>query len=231
MGLLGRGVLYASLVTAASVSAVGAAAQGSLPGDALYGVKLEIEELRMRVAPPGLRDDLAAMALDERLDEVEQLAAAGRWSQVPEAAGRAAAAKADLERVAPGEAPSLLVGDHSMERHAERLAHLMATAPAAAQDGLQRALAASTAPHPSNGNHAGGSGSQGPASGGAPGRGSPSAPGAVPHDPRGKGNGAHESRGTPGSGGSDHGSKDGNGSGGPHDGDMGDQGGGNGSGQ
>ena len=63
MGLLGRGVLYASLLTAGSVTAVGAASQGSLPGDALYGVKLGIEQLRIQVAPPSLRDDLAALAL------------------------------------------------------------------------------------------------------------------------------------------------------------------------
>jgi len=195
MGLLGRGVLYASLVTAASVSAVGAAAQGSLPGDALYGVKLEIEELRMRVAPPGLRDDLAAMALDQRLDEVEQLASAGRWSLVPEAAGRAAAAEAALERLAPGAASSLLTGENSMERHAERLAQLMATAPVSALDGLQRALSASTAAHASNGSRGSGNGGSG-LTGGGPSRGPQSAPGGVPHDPRT--NGPRQSSGTPG---------------------------------
>ena len=53
MGVLGRGVLYASLLTAVGVSAVGAAAQESLPGDSLYAVKLQLEEVRMLVAPPG----------------------------------------------------------------------------------------------------------------------------------------------------------------------------------
>src|SRR5919108_945192 len=79
MGALGRGVLYASLLTAVGTTAVGAASQDSLPGDALYGVKLQLEALRMQIAPPSLRDDLAAMALDERLDELERLASAGHW--------------------------------------------------------------------------------------------------------------------------------------------------------
>ncbi|HEX6656271.1 MAG TPA: hypothetical protein VF153_08680, partial [Candidatus Limnocylindria bacterium] len=67
MGVLGRGVLVASVMTALGVTAVGAASQGSVPGDALYGVKLELEQIRMALAPASLRDDLAAMALDERL--------------------------------------------------------------------------------------------------------------------------------------------------------------------
>ena len=76
MGRLGRAVLYGSLMLALSVSAAGAAAQESLPGDLLYGVKLQLEEIRMQVAPPSVRDDLAAMALAERVEELEALAEA-----------------------------------------------------------------------------------------------------------------------------------------------------------
>lgn len=150
MGVLGRGVLYASLLTVLGVTAVGAASQESLPGDALYGVKLQLEDLRMRIAPPGLRDDLAAMALVERLDEVEKLAEGGRWALVDAAADRAAAARDQLSGLTGAEASA--VGheraSEAMQLHAERLAELKATAPTEAQTGLDRALDASTAKEP-----------------------------------------------------------------------------------
>src|SRR5207302_11247078 len=82
MGSLGRAVLYASVGLAISVSAVGAASTSALPGDPLYGVKRQAEELRMEIAPPSVRPMLAAMALEERLAEVELLAAAGSWTRV-----------------------------------------------------------------------------------------------------------------------------------------------------
>jgi hypothetical protein len=146
MGVLGRGVLYASLLTALGVTAVGAAAQESLPGEALYPVKLQLEDLRMLVAPPGVRDDLAAMALDERLDEVERLAAAGAWQLVDEAAARAERAE-DLLAAMTSSIPSGsrgAQGADAIQRHADRLKDLLAGAPAAAQEGLRKALDAST---------------------------------------------------------------------------------------
>jgi hypothetical protein len=148
MGVLGRGVLFASMLTALGVSAVGAAAQDSLPGDALYSVKLQLEELRMRVAPPGLRDDLAAMALDERLEEVERLAAAGRWELVDEAAASAARAEEQLAALLDGAAGQDLNREEAIQNHVERLEQLIATAPVSAQDGLRRAVDASTTQEP-----------------------------------------------------------------------------------
>jgi hypothetical protein len=148
MGVLGRGVLFASLLTALGVSVVGAAAQDSLPGDALYSVKVQLEELRMRVAPPGLRDDLAAMALDERLEEVERLAAAGRWELVDAAAASAAHAEEHLAALLNGTAVHDLNREEAIQNHAERLELLIAAAPASAQDGLRRAVEASTTEHP-----------------------------------------------------------------------------------
>jgi hypothetical protein len=207
MGALGRGVLYASLLAAVSVTAAGAASASSLPGDALYGVKLELEQIRMRVAPPNLRDDLAAMALDERLDEVERLAAAGRWDLVDDAAELAARAEATLAALAPdGAGGGLhraggLVGDSSPTRHAQRLAELMAIAPASARDGLQVALDASTAEPVPNGNANGAQNGHGQADGAQ----QPGSNG-VPHDPRGGGtpasraNSGHDANGSNGSG-------------------------------
>lgn len=207
MGVLGRGVLYASMLTALGVTAVGAASQASLPGDALYAVKLGLEQVRMQIAPPGLRDDLAAVALDARLDEVEQLATAGRWDLVGEAAGRATAAEAMLEALAPGGSALPL------SRHAERLTELMATAPASALDGLRRALAASTGAHEPNGGVGGENSNQGGSSNGGQGQGPQSGSNGPPNEPSDNGSGGN------GSGG--NGSQDGNdpgGTGGSHEG-------------
>jgi hypothetical protein len=147
IGRLGRAVLYATTVTAVSVTAVGAASQEALPGDALYTTKLQLEELRMRVAPPSFQDDLAVMALDERVEELEALAAASRWDAVAGAAEAIAAVERRLAtmNVDPGEARVL--------QHLAVLEAVLAKAPPQAADGLARAIAASSAvsPTPSDG--------------------------------------------------------------------------------
>jgi uncharacterized protein DUF5667 len=169
MGALGRSVLYASLLTAVGVTAVCAAAQDSLPGDALYGVKLQLEEVRMRIAPPSLRDDLAALALDERLEEVEKLAESGRWQLVEEAAARVEAAEAALARETGGRGIQLAAGQSAgqIEDRIAHIAELLAAAPEDARHGLERALRVTSADVP-----------QGPAepNGAEPTRPTPSAP-------------------------------------------------------
>ena len=150
MGVLGRGVLYASLLTAMSVTAVGAASQDSLPGDALYGVKLQLEGLRMQVAPPRLRDDLATVALAERLEEVEKLAEQGRWTEVDAAVAAAVQAAAQLERVTGGHgaaAADRLISA-ALHEHTARLAELLLIAPESARRGLERALEVARAEGP-----------------------------------------------------------------------------------
>jgi len=148
MGVLGRGVLYVSLAVALAVGTAGAAAAQSLPGDALYPVKLQFEEIRLQIAPPAMRADLMAMALDERLDELEQLARAGKWSQV----AAVAEAVADAEDRLAGAlgAPGQTTVDE-LSKHAAVLEALVDTAPAAAQHGLQQALEAATSAGTSNG--------------------------------------------------------------------------------
>jgi Domain of unknown function (DUF5667) len=139
MGVLGRAVLYASFVLVVSVSAVGAASQSALPGDLLYGIKLRLEEIRMQVAPPSVRDDLAAMALAERTRELQQLVEAGAWSHVPAAAELVASAEDELASVTPdGEAATAT--SHTQEV----LESVIERAPEAALPGLQHALQATT---------------------------------------------------------------------------------------
>ena len=141
LSLLGRGMLYASLVTAISATAVGAAAQQSLPGDVLYGVKLELESIRMELAPADMRDDLAAIALNERLEEVEALAAAGRWAQLDAAVAAVERARAMLAALRGADGAA--VADAALDEHVDRLTDLLTVAPDGQKRGLLRALAAS----------------------------------------------------------------------------------------
>ena len=141
MGKLGRAVLYASLATALSASAVGAAAQDAVPGDLLYPMKLQLEDIRLRIASPSLRHDLLAQALGERLEEVEQLARRGEWQRATGAAEAAEAAEGRLSTygTALGQLDAV-----EMQRHVLVLTDLLADAPPSARNGLERALDAAT---------------------------------------------------------------------------------------
>jgi hypothetical protein len=142
LGALGRAVLYASFALAVGVTAVGAAAQGAVPGDPLYPVKLRIEELRIEVAPAGMRPQLVAARLDERLAELEVLAERGAWSEVVTAAQKVDDTATRLAAFGLGaDTP----GHDAVERHTEILAALAAEAPAAAREGLAHAIEASGA--------------------------------------------------------------------------------------
>lgn len=88
MGRLGRACLYASFILVSSVGGTMAASRGALPGDLLYPVKLEIESIRMRTMPAHMRDELAAYAVAERINELGRLVDAG---QLDRAAGLAPA--------------------------------------------------------------------------------------------------------------------------------------------
>lgn len=78
MGRIGRACLYASVALATSAAGVLGASQEALPGDALYGVKLRIEQLRFQVIPAHLQGVLSANVLAERLEEMTRLLDAGR---------------------------------------------------------------------------------------------------------------------------------------------------------
>jgi hypothetical protein len=139
MGTLGRSVVYASLALTMSVSAAGAAAQDSLPGDALYGLKLQLEEVRMRMASHAVRAELAEIALAERVEELERLAASGSWSMVTAAAARVTEAQENLADLDPASAASASV---AVSRARLALERVMAKAPPPARGGLERALEA-----------------------------------------------------------------------------------------
>jgi hypothetical protein len=81
MGRLGRACLYASFALGVSAAGVLAVTQDAVPGEALYPLKLRIEDLRVAVLPRHLQDDLALNVLAERVDEVRRLASAGSVSE------------------------------------------------------------------------------------------------------------------------------------------------------
>jgi hypothetical protein len=134
MGRLGRSVLMASVVLAASVGGVGAVSQQALPGDSLYSVKLQIEEIRLRVAPDWMRGGLELAALDERLDEVERLAAAARWLDMPAAVNAAVATRAEL--ASSGDA----IARQPLTDHTTVLKELLTEVPDSGRKGILRAL-------------------------------------------------------------------------------------------
>ena len=78
MGRVGRACLYASFTLGVSAASVLAASQEALPGDALYGLKQRVEQLRMDVVPDQFKAELAAYALGERIEEMSRLADSGR---------------------------------------------------------------------------------------------------------------------------------------------------------
>jgi hypothetical protein len=87
MGRIGRAVLYASFTLALSVTSVMAASQSAIPGDVLYPLKRQIEQIRYRAVPAHLHALLAASELSERLVEMGRLAELGRWEHMIAVAG------------------------------------------------------------------------------------------------------------------------------------------------
>ncbi|MEO6579119.1 MAG: hypothetical protein ABIO99_09525 [Candidatus Limnocylindria bacterium] len=84
LGRLGRACLYASVTLATTAAGVLGASQEALPGDALYDVKLRIEELRFDVLPSELHAVLAADVVAQRIDEMTRLIGSGRSTDAQE---------------------------------------------------------------------------------------------------------------------------------------------------
>jgi hypothetical protein len=163
MGRLGRAVLYATFALVVGVSSAGAASSSSLPGDALYTMKLRLEAVRMQIAPPVARPMLAELALHARLSELEQLAAAGRWVKIPGVAAAVGEAEKALEALG---GPS---GDEvaNLAHHTDVLTQLLARAPEEARAGLGLAITASASHLPDAAPVENGQGGQSGASGSA----------------------------------------------------------------
>jgi hypothetical protein len=138
MGRIGRAALYASLTIAVGATAVGAAARDALPGDPLYGAKIAIEQLRTDLAPASVQRQLAAASLQTRIEELARLAARGNWGLAAASAQQVATQVSHLETM--GGTPS--ADETGIEQRLAVLTSLLETAPPAAREGLQRAIAA-----------------------------------------------------------------------------------------
>ena len=137
MGRVGRATLYASFSLGMSAASVLAASQEALPGEALYGLKQRIEELRWDVVPAHLHGDLAAYALGERIEEMVRLAEAGNLEL---AIAMAPTIDRDYERVvALGQTDDAARADR-IARHLAVLEGLLDKLPANAQAAVQNVI-------------------------------------------------------------------------------------------
>jgi hypothetical protein len=82
MTRIGRAVLYASFVLSLSVTGAFAASQQAIPGEILYPLKRQIEEIRVQVLPTPLHGTLAVHELSQRIVELHRLAENGKWALV-----------------------------------------------------------------------------------------------------------------------------------------------------
>lgn len=143
-----------ALTLATSGGAVYAAADQSLPGDALYGVKVVIEDARVAVAPSeeaklqaelevaGHRVAEVAQALESQRPEAAQAAAEGYARVVNQAQQR-------LERLAPPAATAVAVlVQEKLEQQEQALAMAASGAPPTVRNAVERARdkAATSAP-------------------------------------------------------------------------------------
>jgi hypothetical protein len=133
-GRIGRACLYASFSLAATAASVLAAAQEALPGEALYELKLRVEQLRFEVVPDHLHGDLLAYALAERIEELDQLAAAGTWDR---AMVLVPVIEHELGRLEALIAASSDADEARIERHLVVLSGLLERLPAAAYGAVE----------------------------------------------------------------------------------------------
>ncbi|HEX7196209.1 MAG TPA: hypothetical protein VF364_05160 [Candidatus Limnocylindria bacterium] len=143
MGRLGRACLYASFTLGMTGTAVLAAAENALPGEALYPLKQRIEELRYELVPAHLHGDLAGYALGMRIEELARLTDAGR---IDLALALAPAIEAEYARL---ESLGATVGPFRaarIERHLLVLEMLLQQLPDAARERVERAFDNAPAP-------------------------------------------------------------------------------------
>ena len=136
MGALGRACLYASFALGVSVGGVMAASRAAIPGDILYPVKLQIEALRAETLPAQYQDDLAILALSERMHEMARLAESGDWGAVAALAPVVEAGYDQLDALGIGDS----IADEALEHRMEVLQMLRDNLPAPALAAIDHVL-------------------------------------------------------------------------------------------
>lgn len=193
-----RPVVAIGLVLALLAAGGGSAAASSLPGDPGFGLKRAVEEVQVAFAPNDVaRLEARVTQSDRRLGDLET-AAAGRPSATAPATdeyraaiGRvdAALAKILTEPATPARDAAIARASAASADHIAMLQALASRLPAAAQQGIQRAIEAQQAVHGKSGHAPGRSDDPSAAPGSNPGDpGDPASPGGgrpadVPGDP------------------------------------------------
>lgn len=145
-------VLAAAIVLFGSATATVSAANEALPGDALYSIKMGIEQTQVRLA--GSAFDEAMIYLDfaeRRLDETAKLITGGRFEDVPTATQEFKSyVKLAIETLGivaaedPGRAEKLASHiSETLGRYTEVLLGMLVDVPDTINEDLQRALLAS----------------------------------------------------------------------------------------
>ena len=135
MGTIGRASLYASIAMMLSVGGVMAGAGASMPGDLLYPVKRQLEDVREVVLPAHFRDELAAAAFAQRVHELSRLIEAGDMSR---ANALLPDVRASFEALA-AQRP-VTDDDSTLSRQLSVLADLLERLPEPAEHAMKRAL-------------------------------------------------------------------------------------------
>ena len=130
-----RAAILASLALAITVGGTMAASQSAIPGDLLYPVKREIEELRVTLLPESFRGELATYSLAERINELGQLVEAGEWELAAGLAGSIEDAVATLAGL--GMTPA---ADGALAEPIATLTVLLQSLPPEAQTAAEEAL-------------------------------------------------------------------------------------------
>lgn len=183
-----RPVIAIVLVLAILAAGGGSAAASSLPGDPAFGLKRAVEEVQVALAPDNAaRLDTLVTQSDRRLGDLETAVAvrpgatAAATDEYGAAVGRVDATLARLLTEPATSARDAAISRASIASatHIAMLQSLASRLPAAAQQGIQRAIEAQQAVHGKSGSAPGRSGNPGAAPAGSPG----SAPSSNPGNP------------------------------------------------
>jgi len=145
-------ILALGLVLFAGAGMTVSAAQGALPGDALYSVKTGWEQTRARFESDSYEQALMYLGFAERrLDEIESLIAEGRYMDIATAVDefefylqQAINSQAELAGSDPERVTELTIQiSNALSRYAQILTGMLARVPESAQYDLQRALTTS----------------------------------------------------------------------------------------
>jgi hypothetical protein len=136
MGRIGRACLYASVALVLSVGGALGASRAAIPGELLYSMKLQVEQLRVAILPAHLHDDLAVARLSERINELGRLTESGDWGH---AAGLTGAITDGYDELAALGVTDL-AGDGMLGQRLEVLDGLLDRLPLQAEAAIERAM-------------------------------------------------------------------------------------------